>query len=139
MTATSTIATVPGYISGTWVIDPVHSDVGFTVRHMMVSKVRGRFARFEGQIVTGENPVDSTVTASIDLTSIDTNNAQRDEHIRSADFFEVETYPTMTYTPTSKKSALRMCSSRCALLVSIEVRSMLAVTVESTGFSPVTI
>jgi polyisoprenoid-binding protein YceI len=100
MTATSTIATVPGYISGTWAIDPVHSDVGFTVRHMMVSKVRGRFARFEGQIVTGENPADSTVTASIDLTSIDTNNAQRDEHIRSADFFEVEKYPTMTFTST---------------------------------------
>jgi polyisoprenoid-binding protein YceI len=100
MTATSTITTVPGYVSGTWVIDPVHSDVGFTVRHMMVSKVRGRFARFEGQIVTGENPADSTVTASIDLTSIDTNNAQRDDHIRSADFFEVETYPTMTYTST---------------------------------------
>ena len=90
-------ATVPGYIAGTWVIDPVHSDVGFTVRHMMVSKVRGRFARFEGQIVTGPTPLESSVTASIDLTSIDTNNAQRDAHIRSADFFDVETYPTMTY------------------------------------------
>ncbi|MDQ1465468.1 MAG: hypothetical protein QOC73_2409 [Actinomycetota bacterium] len=90
--------TIPGYLAGTWDIDPVHSDVGFTVRHMMVSKVRGRFARFEGQIVTGENPLDSSVNASIDLASIDTNNDQRDAHIRSADFFEVETYPTMTYT-----------------------------------------
>jgi len=100
MTATSTITTLPGYVAGTWTIDPVHSEVGFTARHMMVSKVRGRFGRFEGQIVTGENPADSTVTASIELASIDTNNAQRDDHIRSADFFEVETYPTMTYKST---------------------------------------
>jgi polyisoprenoid-binding protein YceI len=99
MTA-SAIETVPGYLAGTWVIDPVHSDVGFTVRHMMVSKVRGRFARFEGEIVTGADPLASSVNATIDLTSIDTNNEQRDGHIRSADFFEVETYPTMTYRST---------------------------------------
>jgi polyisoprenoid-binding protein YceI len=99
MTA-SAIETVPGYLAGTWVIDPVHSDVGFTVRHMMVSKVRGRFARFEGEIVTGADPLQSSVNATIDLTSIDTNNEQRDGHIRSADFFEVETYPTMTYRST---------------------------------------
>jgi polyisoprenoid-binding protein YceI len=96
MTA-SAIETFPGYLAGTWAIDPVHSDVGFTVRHMMVSKVRGHFARFEGEIVTGADPLDSSVNATIDLTSIDTNNEQRDGHIRSADFFEVETYPTMTY------------------------------------------
>ena len=100
MTATA-IETIPGYTAGTWTIDPVHSDVGFTVRHMMVSKVRGRFARFEGEIVTGENPLESSVTATIDLTSIDTNNEQRDGHIRSADFFEVETYPAMTYRSTA--------------------------------------
>lgn len=102
MTTTSiTTQTLPGYVAGTWTIDPVHSDVGFTVRHMMVSKVRGRFSRFEGEIVTGENPLDASVTATIDLTSIDTNNEQRDAHIRSADFFEVETYPTMTYRSTA--------------------------------------
>ena len=97
MTATTAIETVPGYLAGTWAIDPVDSDVGFVVRHMVVAKVRGRFTKFEGQIVTGENPADSSVTATIDLTSIDTGNQQRDDHIRSADFFEVETYPTMTY------------------------------------------
>ena len=96
----SAVATIPGYKAGTWTIDQVHSEVGFTVRHMMVSKVRGRFGAFSGQIVTGENPVQSSVTAEIDLTSIDTNNDQRDEHIRSADFFEVETYPTMSYRST---------------------------------------
>jgi len=94
---------IPGYVTGTWSIDPVHSEVGFAVRHMMVSKVRGRFRTFSGEIVTGENPLDSAVTAEIDLTSIDTGNEQRDAHIRSADFFEVETYPTMTYRSTGAR------------------------------------
>lgn len=97
MTSTTTI---PTYLAGTWDIDPVHSEVGFTVRHLMVSKVRGRFGTFNGTIVTAENPLDSAVTAEIDLTSIDTNNPQRDEHLRSTDFFEVQTYPTMTYRST---------------------------------------
>jgi polyisoprenoid-binding protein YceI len=88
---------IPGYVAGTWTIDPVHSDVGFVIRHVMVSKVRGHFTKFEGRIVTAADPLESTVTATIDLTSIDTSNQQRDDHIRSADFFEVEKYPTMTY------------------------------------------
>jgi polyisoprenoid-binding protein YceI len=94
---TADLAAVPGYVAGTWVIDPVHSDVGFVVRHVLVSKVRGHFTKFEGQIVTAADPLASTVTATIDLASIDTSNQQRDDHIRSADFFEVEKYPTMTY------------------------------------------
>ncbi len=97
MTAVTTHTSIPGYVAGTWNIDPVHSEVGFAVRHMMVSKVRGRFATFSGQIVTGADPLASSVTAEIDLASISTGNEQRDAHIRSADFFEVETYPTMTY------------------------------------------
>src|ERR1700733_7871735 len=100
MTTSTTIETVPGYLAGTWAIDPVHSDVGFVVRHMVVAKVRGHFTKFEGQIVTGENAADSSVTATIELNSIDTGNTQRDDHIRSADFFEGETYPTMTYRST---------------------------------------
>jgi polyisoprenoid-binding protein YceI len=100
-TMTETITTVPGYIAGTWSIDPAHTDVSFTVRHMMVSKVRGRFGTFSGTIVTAENPLESSVTAEIELASIDTNNTQRDDHIRSADFFEVEKFPTMTYKSTS--------------------------------------
>lgn len=91
---------IPGYIAGTWTIDPVHSDVSFSVRHMMVSKVRGRFGAFTGTVVTDEDPLASKVTAEIDLTSIDTNNAQRDDHIRSADFFEVDKHPNMTYAST---------------------------------------
>jgi polyisoprenoid-binding protein YceI len=101
MTAPSTAAgTIEGYLAGTWNIDPVHSEVGFSARHMMVSKVRGRFTKFSGQIVTGADPIESAAHAEIDLASITTGNDQRDDHIRSADFFEVETYPTMTYHST---------------------------------------
>jgi len=96
-----TTTTIPGYIVGTWDIDPAHSDVAFSVRHMMVSKVRGNFRTFSAQIITAENPADSSVTAEIDLASIDTANEQRDGHIKSADFFSVETFPTMTYRSTS--------------------------------------
>jgi polyisoprenoid-binding protein YceI len=94
---TAELVEIPGYVAGTWDIDPVHSDIGFVVRHLMVSKVRGHFTKFEGRIVTAADPMESTVTATIDLASIDTSNQQRDDHIRSADFFEVEKYPTMTY------------------------------------------
>ena len=97
---TSLGTAIPGYAAGTWSIDPVHSNVDFVVRHMMVSKVRGKFRTFSGTIVTAPNPAESSVTAEIDLNSIDTGQEQRDNHIRSADFFEVETYPTMTYRST---------------------------------------
>ncbi len=94
---TTAAVEIPGYVAGKWVIDPVHSDVSFLARHMMVSKVRGHFTKFEGELVTAGDPLQSTVTATIDLNSISTNNEMRDNHIRSADFFEVETYPEMTY------------------------------------------
>lgn len=97
--ATPTIS-IPGYVVGTWEIDPMHSDVSFTVRHMMVSKVRGRFGRFAGEFVTAPDPMDSTVTATIDVSSVDTNQEQRDNHVRSADFFDVDAHPTMTYRST---------------------------------------
>jgi polyisoprenoid-binding protein YceI len=103
MTADTTATTIPGYVAGTWNIDPIHSEVGFSVRHMMVSKVRGRFTNFTGQIVTADDPFKSSATAEIDLKSITTGHGQRDEHLRSADFFEVETYPTMTYRSTGAR------------------------------------
>jgi polyisoprenoid-binding protein YceI len=96
----TTTETIPGYVTGTWTIDPVHSEVGFSVRHMMVSKVRGKFNVFSGDVVTGESPLDSSVTATIDLSSIDTGNPDRDNHIRSADFFEVDRHKTMTFRST---------------------------------------
>jgi polyisoprenoid-binding protein YceI len=100
LTSAATETGIPGYEAATWTIDPVHSEVGFAVRHMMVSKVRGRFTAFSGEIVTGDDPTKSSVTAEIDLGSIHTGQEQRDAHIKSADFFEVETYPTMTYKST---------------------------------------
>jgi polyisoprenoid-binding protein YceI len=92
---------VPGYITGTWTIDPAHSDVGFVIRHLMISNVKGHFTRFEGQIVTANDPVKSEVTATIDMTSIDTADSARDEHLRNADFFQVDKYPTMSYRSTA--------------------------------------
>lgn len=95
-----TTPTVPGYVAGTWQIDPVHSQVGFSARHMMVSKVRGHFTKFDGTVVTADDPAQSTVTATVDLDSITTGQEQRDTHLRTAEFFEVEKYPTMTYRST---------------------------------------
>jgi polyisoprenoid-binding protein YceI len=97
----SSITDIPGYIAGTWIIDATHSDISFTIRHLMVSKVRGNFRVFDGTLVTGATPEESSVTASIQLDSIETNQEQRDAHIRSADFFDVENYPAMTYQSTS--------------------------------------
>jgi polyisoprenoid-binding protein YceI len=94
---------IPGYLAGTWDIDPVHSDVAFSVRHMMVSKVRGRFNRFQGEIVTASDPLLSSVTAAVDLRSLDTNNEQRDADLLSSNFLDVDTYPTMTYRSTGVK------------------------------------
>lgn len=100
----TTAVDIPGYVAGTWAIDPVHSEVSFVVRHMMVSKVRGRFDKFEATFVTAENPLESSVTATVDVTSINTGQEQRDAHIRSADFFEAEKHPTMTFTSTGVRT-----------------------------------
>jgi polyisoprenoid-binding protein YceI len=102
--APATIA-IPGYLIGTWKADPVHSEVAFSVRHLMVSKTRGRFTSYDVTLVTGEDPLDSTVTATIDLVSIDTGFEQRNNHLRSADYFEIEKYPTMSYRSTGVRQS----------------------------------
>ena len=102
--STPTAVQIPGYVVGTWDIDATHSTVGFSVRHMMVSKVRGYFREFSGEIVTAEEPAQSAVTATIDLASIDTRQEQRDAHIRSADFFDVESYPQMSFRSTAVRT-----------------------------------
>lgn len=90
---------------GTYAIDPSHTHVGFAVRHLMVSKVRGRFANLSGTVVIGKDPVDSSVEVSVDLASIDTRDEQRDGHLRSPDFFDVEAHPAMTFRSTSVRHA----------------------------------
>src|SRR3954470_14165663 len=100
---TSTVQ-IPGYVVGTWDIDAAHSTVGFSVRHMMVSKVRGYFRTFSGVLVTAEDPTTSTVEATIDMDSIDTRQEQRDAHIRSADFFDVGNHTVMTFRSTEVRT-----------------------------------
>ena len=82
---------------GTFAIDPAHTTVGFTARHLMVSKVRGSFTDVAGTIVIGEDPAKSTAEATISAASINTANADRDAHLRSPDFLDAEHYPTLTF------------------------------------------
>ena len=85
---------------GTYSVDPVHSNVGFTVRHLVAAKVRGTFTDFEGTVVIGDSAEVSSVTASIKADSVTTNNADRDGHLKSADFFEIEAHPTLNFVST---------------------------------------
>ncbi|RCV56690.1 YceI family protein [Marinitenerispora sediminis] len=85
---------------GIWKIDPAHSEVGFSVRHMMISKVRGRFETFDATLTVTEDPAQSSVSATIDASSINTNQQQRDDHIRSADFFDVAKHPEFSFVST---------------------------------------
>jgi polyisoprenoid-binding protein YceI len=94
MTATIDISTTPT----TWSLDPAHSEVGFAVKHMMISTVRGRFGGVEGTIRLDESdPSRSSVEVGIDVASIDTRQDQRDAHLRSADFFDAEAFPRITF------------------------------------------
>jgi polyisoprenoid-binding protein YceI len=90
-----------GLVAGTYTVDPSHTEVGFTARHAMVTKVRGRFSDVEGTVQIGEDASLISVEATIQVASVDTRSADRDGHLKSADFFDVEQFPTMTYRSTS--------------------------------------
>jgi len=92
----TTTATLPA--PGTYTVDPMHSSVGFVARHLMAAKVRGSFKEFDGTIVIGETPEQSSVTATVTAASVTTNQDQRDEHLRSADFFETDAHPQFVLT-----------------------------------------
>jgi len=94
----------PAIPVGTWSIDPAHSEAGFSVRHLMVSKVRGRISTFSGTVVIAEDPLQSSVEVTLDPASIDTRDAKRDEHLRSGDFFEVAAHPTWTFRSTGLRA-----------------------------------
>lgn len=98
---TTSLLEHPSFTTGTWQIDATHSTVSFTVKHLMISKVRGTFEGFSGTIVTSETPAENSVTAEIDMATINTNQADRDGHLRTNDFFNVEQFPTATFTSTS--------------------------------------
>lgn len=104
-TITANTVEIPGYLAGTWAIDPIHSEVSFSVRHLMVSKVRGVFRNFGGTVVLAEDPLASTVTAEIDAASVDTRHPDRDGHVRSADFLDVERFPKLTFQSTALRPA----------------------------------
>lgn len=87
--------------TGTWEIDPTHTTIGFSVRHAMIAKVRGRFTDFGGTFtLDGTNPANSSAELTVQMASVDTQNDDRDNHLRSAEFFDVETFPTMTFVST---------------------------------------
>lgn len=90
--------------AGTYKLDAAHKRVGFVVRHLMVSKVRGDFAEADATITIAEDPLQSSVTASITTASVQTGNADRDNHLRTGDFFEAEKYPEITFRSTGIKS-----------------------------------
>jgi len=90
---------------GRWEIDPAHSRVGAVARHLMVTKVRGSFGVFGGTIEVGEEPEDSKVVVHVDAASIDTGSPDRDKHLRSADFLDVEQFPELTFTSTKVERA----------------------------------
>jgi polyisoprenoid-binding protein YceI len=94
------MATINDLPAGTWTVDASHSELGFVARHLMVTKVRGSFKEFEGSVKVGDDVADSQVSAVAQLASIETGSADRDAHLRSADFFDVENNPTMSFTST---------------------------------------
>jgi polyisoprenoid-binding protein YceI len=101
MTAATTTTEIS---AGTWAIDPVHSSIAFSVRHLLVSKVRGSFNSFSGAVVVGEDGTPA-VTAEIAIDSVDTGNEQRDAHLKAADYFDAEQHPTATFASTGVRES----------------------------------
>src|SRR5690606_12768305 len=87
-------------LAGTYTIDPSHTRVGFSTRHAMITKVRGAFNEVSGAATTGPGLQDASIELTVQAGSVDTRSADRDGHLRSADFFDVETYPVITFRST---------------------------------------
>lgn len=91
-------------LSGVYTLDPAHTEIGFVARHAMVTKVRGSFSEFEGTASTGAGLTDASINLTVQVASVRSGNADRDAHLRSADFFDVEKYPTITFASTEVTS-----------------------------------
>jgi polyisoprenoid-binding protein YceI len=100
MNSAPTTIAIPGYLAGIWKADPAKSTIAFSVRQVLVTTVRGRFTGHDVTIVTGEDPLGSSVAVTIDLASVDTGNPKRDDHISSAPFLDAAKHPTMSYRST---------------------------------------
>src|SRR5262245_20958340 len=103
-TLTSTPTGLDAPSPGQWNVDPAHSSVGFVARHLMISKVRGSFRSFSGSITVGDDPLASSVSATVDLESVSTGDDGRDAHLRGTDFFDVAAHPTMTFISTGVRA-----------------------------------
>ena len=97
----TTITDISALPTGTWTVDPAHTEVGFVARHLMVTKVRGSFTGVEGTVEAADPITGSTVDVTVDMASVDTRSEDRNAHLKSADFFDVEQFPTMTFKSTS--------------------------------------
>jgi len=111
-----------GLTPGTWTVDPAHSRVGFVARHLMISKVRGNFGRFSGTVEIDPDPTRSSLHAEVDTASVGTGDESRDAHLRSADFFDVEAYPTMSLRST----AVRADGDRLTLAGELTIKDVTA-------------
>ncbi|CAG7641515.1 YceI family protein [Actinacidiphila bryophytorum] len=100
----STQGSIPGYEAGTWVIDSARSEVAFQVRMLGFMKTRGTFDAFEGTVVLADNPLDSSVNAVIQATSINTKHKRRDQDIQHAGYLDTGTYPTITFASTGVRT-----------------------------------
>jgi polyisoprenoid-binding protein YceI len=126
---------IPGYIAGTWEIDPAHTHVGFVARHLMVSKVRGSFTKVEGQIITAANPLESSATATIDMDSLNTGNEQRNSDVKGENFLDTANHPTMTYRSTG----IRQEGGELLVDGDLTIKGItnpVTLTVEVNGFGP---
>lgn len=139
----SNTQTLPGAVAQTtWNIDPTHTVVEFSAKHMMITTVRGQFGAVTGAIVIDEaNPERSSVEAEIDVTSLDTRTEQRDAHLRSADFLDVETYPSLRFRSLRVEGATKEPGDRFRVIGELTIRDVtrevvLDATFEGTGRDP---
>jgi polyisoprenoid-binding protein YceI len=105
---------------GTWNVDPSHSSVSFSVRHLMITKVRGSFRTFSGTVTIASDPLASTVDATVDMASVDTGDENRDGHLRTGDFFDVEHHPTMAL----RTAAIRQNGSNFVLDADLTIKGV---------------
>ena len=97
---TDSTLTIPGHVAGTWKLDPMHSEVTFSVRHLAISKVKGSFEKFDVTVTTSDDPLNTTLEASIDVSSVNTRQEARDAHLRQSDFFAADEHPTIEFRST---------------------------------------